>query len=98
MIIVQLAREIIDKVLVAFSAVVLLMVAGCDDGRPTRVPIAGTVLVDGKPLTVGDVKFVPQGARPSAGRIGADGRFRLTCYDGGDGAVLGKHRVQVSAS
>jgi hypothetical protein len=96
--IVQPARLIINRVHVALSAVALLIVAGCDDGRPTRVPIAGTVLVDGKPLTVGDVKFVPQGARPSSGKIDPSGRFRLTCYDGGDGAVLGMHRVQVSAS
>jgi hypothetical protein len=96
--IVQAAREMNERVLIALSIVTLLIVAGCDDGRPTRVPIAGTVLVDGKPLTVGDVKFVPQGARPSSGKIDASGRFRLTCYDGGDGAVLGKHRVQVSAS
>jgi hypothetical protein len=96
--IVQPARVMIDRVPVVLSAVMLLFVGGCDDGRPTRVSIAGTVLVDGKPLTVGDVKFVPQGARPSSGRIDASGRFRLTCYDGGDGAVLGMHRVQVSAS
>jgi hypothetical protein len=96
--IVQPARVIINRVQVALSAVALLIAAGCDDGRPTRVPIAGTVLLDGEPLTVGDVKFVPQGARPSSGRIDASGRFRLTCYDGGDGAVLGMHRVQVSAS
>jgi hypothetical protein len=88
----------IKRFVAIFSAVALLFFSGCDDGRPTRVPIAGSVLVDGKPLTVGDVKFVPQGARPSSGKIDASGRFRLTCYDGGDGAVLGKHRVQVSAS
>ena len=52
----------IDRALVAVSGILLLIVAGCDDGRPTRVAIAGTVLVDGKPLMVGDVKFVPQGA------------------------------------
>jgi hypothetical protein len=95
---VQPVRVMMDRFRIAISAVVVLTVAGCDDGRPMRVSIAGTVLVDGKPLTVGDVKFVPQGARPSSGKIDASGRFRLTCYDGGDGAVLGVHRVQVSAS
>jgi hypothetical protein len=98
MYIMQSARVMIHRVLIALITVLLFVVAGCDDGRPTRVPIAGTVLVDGKQLTVGDVKFVPQGARPSSGRIDASGRFRLTCYDGGDGAVIGMHRVQVSAS
>jgi len=75
----------------------LSVVAGCDD-RPTRVPVSGTVLIDGQPLRRGNIKFVPENGRPSAGKIGEDGRFTLTCYDGNDGALLGTHRVQVSAS
>jgi hypothetical protein len=76
----------------------LLPAGGCGDGRPTRVPVSGSVLIDGKPLTVGSVRFVPEGARPSAGNLDGEGRFKLTCYDGEDGAVLGTHRVQISAS
>jgi hypothetical protein len=72
-------------------------VFGCDS-RPTRVHISGQVLIDGKPLTVGDVKFVPEGARPSSAKLDKEGRFTLTCYDGNDGAIPGHHRVQVSAS
>src|SRR4051812_37196077 len=34
----------------------------------------------------------------STGEIGPDGRFTLTCYDGKDGALPGKHRVQVDAN
>ncbi len=71
---------------------------GCRDGRPTRVRVSGRVLVDGEPLTHGHVRFVPEGARPSGGIVDSDGRFTLTCYDGQDGAVLGTHRVEVSAS
>jgi len=71
--------------------------AGCGDGRPERVPVAGQVLIDGKPLTLGYIRFVPADARPSGGQIGADGRFTLTCYDGQDGAVLGPHRIEVAA-
>lgn len=62
------------------------------------MPVSGQVLIDGKPLAKGTVRFVPQGARPSSGSLDESGHFRLTCYDGGDGAVLGKHRVQVTAS
>jgi hypothetical protein len=72
--------------------------AGCGDGRPARVPVSGIVLIDGQPLTLGNIKFVPEAGRPSLGKIEADGRFTLTCYDGGDGAIPGTHRVQVSAS
>ncbi len=71
--------------------------AGCGDGRPARVPVAGQVLIDGKPLTLGYIRFVPPDARPSGGEIGPDGRFTLTCYDGQDGAVLATHRIEVAA-
>jgi hypothetical protein len=76
----------------------LLSGAGCSDGRPDRVRVSGRVLIDGKPLTFGDVKFVPEGARPSSGKLDENGRFTLTCYDGDDGAVPGIHRVQVAAN
>jgi hypothetical protein len=73
-------------------------VFGCGDGRPARVPVSGIVLIDGQPLARGNIKFVPQKGRPSAGRIGEDGRFALTCYDGNDGAIPGTHRVQVASN
>ena len=71
--------------------------AGCGEGRPERIAVSGKVLIDGKPLTQGVVQFVPVGARPSAGKLDADGRFTLRCYDGGDGVVPGTHRVMISA-
>src|SRR5262249_25967947 len=82
---------------VAFTGIVAL-VAGCGDGRPHRVPVSGQVLIDGKPLTYGDLKFVPEGARPSYAKLDSNGGFTLTCYDGNDGAVPGLHRVAVSGS
>ena len=42
---------------------------GCGDGRPARVPVAGRVLIDGKPFERGYVRFVPQGADPPADRL-----------------------------
>jgi hypothetical protein len=79
-------------------ACTVIALAGCSDGRPTRVPVSGTVLIDGQPLTRGHVKFVPTNGRPSLGKIGEDGKFNLTCFDGSDGAILGTHRVQVSSN
>jgi hypothetical protein len=82
----------------ALSALLLVgFVMGCD-GRPERVPVAGVVLIDGQPLTSGNIKFVPKNGRPSAGKIDTDGHFNLTCYDGNDGALLGTHRVQISSN
>jgi hypothetical protein len=85
----------VPSLIVAVCCAVLA--SGCDD-RPTRVPVSGIVLIDGQPLTRGNIKFVPENGRPSAGQIGADGRFTITCYDGNDGALPGKHRVQVASN
>ena len=80
------------------GAALMIAFAGCGDGRPPRVPVSGSVLIDGQPLTRGNIKFVPEGGRPSAGSIGEDGKFTLTCYDGNDGAIPGMHRVQVASN
>lgn len=72
--------------------------AGCSDGKPTRVPVSGTVLIDGKPLAMGSIQFVPDGARASGGGIDNQGHFVLTCYSPGDGAVVGKHKVRITAA
>ncbi len=71
--------------------------SGCGDGRPTRVPVSGVVLIDDQPLTYGYVRFAPPDSRASAGSLNSDGRFTLTCFTPGDGAVLGKHQVSVIA-
>jgi hypothetical protein len=87
-----------SKMLRVFLLVFLAVVIGCGDGRPTRVLVSGTVTIDGAPVTRGSIKFVPEKGRPSSGEIGPDGRFTLTCYDGNDGALPGKHRVQVDGN
>jgi hypothetical protein len=73
-----------------------LGVFGCGDGRPERVPVSGQVLIDGKPLSVGYIRFVPSGSRPSTGKIQPDGRFTLGCYALDDGVVQGTHTIEVN--
>jgi hypothetical protein len=80
------------------AALASLAISGCGDGRPARVPISGQVLIDGQPLKFGVVKFVPDQGRPSSGKLDADGRFALHCFDDADGAVLGHHHVAVYAN
>jgi hypothetical protein len=82
--------------------VVILVVGGaaavgCGDGRPTRVPVAGIVTIDGEPLKMGMIKFAPAGQRPAIGAIDGEGRFTLTTYEKGDGVITGTHRVSVTA-
>jgi hypothetical protein len=71
------------------------LACGCGDGRPKRVPVSGKVLIDGEPLKFGAVVFAPETGRASTGPLDANGHFSLTCYTQNDGALLGKHRVQV---
>lgn len=73
------------------------LLLGCGDGRPSRVPVSGQVLIDGQPLKHGVVSFVPTGARASFGKLDDQGRFTLGCFEQADGAVVGLHRVQVAA-
>jgi len=75
----------------------LAAAVGCSDGRPERINVSGRVTIDGKPLTLGNVKFVPEGARASSGSIDSEGRFTLGCYEDDDGVVPGLHRIQVSS-
>ncbi len=71
--------------------------AGCGDGRPERVPVAGVVTIDGTPLNRGFITFVPEQGRSSSGDIDAQGRFELFSYKPGDGVLLGNHKVEVVA-
>jgi hypothetical protein len=71
--------------------------AGCGDGRPTRVPVAGVISIDGEPLTAGSIMFVTDAGRPAGGSIDSEGRFALTCYEPGDGAMPGHYRVKITA-
>jgi hypothetical protein len=78
--------------LVSFVSVV-----GCGDGRPQRVPVSGTVLIDGAPVPHGFVTFAPPKGRSASGQLDKQGRFTLTSYEPGDGTLAGTQRVAVLA-
>ena len=59
--------------------------------------MTGKVLIDGKPLTYGYIRFVPKGARPSGAKLDDQGQFTLSCYGENDGIIPGVHRVSVNA-
>ena len=40
--------------------------------------------------------FVGDSGRPAGSSIDSQGHFSLTCYEPGDGAMLGKYRVKVT--
>lgn len=81
---------------IAIGLFSMLALPGCDDGRPRRFPVSGRVLIDGKPLKFGFVRFVPADARPSGGQLDHQGHFCLSCFEECDGAVPGTHKVSIS--
>ena len=84
-------------------ALVVMFAAGCGSSSFDVAPVSGQVTVEGKPLTGKYmVIFSPIAAgakdragRAAAGQIEADGRYSLSTYEPGDGAVVGPHRVAV---
>jgi hypothetical protein len=89
--------RIVDTTIAVALTIACCLTLGCGDGRPQRVPVSGQVLIDGKPLTTGGVRFTPLSGRPSSGSIDSEGRFSLMTYEAGDGCTLGAHRISVVA-
>lgn len=75
----------------------VIAVGGCGDDRPERVPVAGTLTIDGKPLAKAFVNFYPASGRPSNARTDEAGRFVLGCFEDDDGAQVSTHEVSVIA-
>lgn len=74
-----------------------LFVSGCGESWPSRVPVSGTVLIDGKPLTSGRIQFVSGSGRAAYGIIDEEGHFSLSTYEPNDGCVLGNFRISIAA-
>jgi hypothetical protein len=83
--------------------VALLIALGCagkdrwQAGRPPIVPAAGVVTHDGQPLAGANVVFLPKsGSHTAFARTDEQGKFQLTTFDSGDGAVAGDYDVTVT--
>jgi hypothetical protein len=87
--------------LVAALGAALLFPACAKSERKPVYPVEGRVLFDGKPVPGAQVILHPLGddkdhpVRP-LGQVAADGTFRLTTYDAGDGAPEGAYAVTVA--
>ncbi|WP_425395236.1 hypothetical protein [Aeoliella sp.] len=85
------------RLCVASLLVGAFAMVGCSDGRPERVPVSGTLTIDGQPLAGAFVNFYPASGRPSNGRTDESGRFVLGCFEDDDGAQVSTHEVSVIA-
>jgi hypothetical protein len=79
-----------------------LAAPGCGSG-PRYVPVSGTVRLNGEPYKDAVVTFQPMATatnsnpgRGSSAFTDASGRFELLNFDGGKGAVPGKHRIRIA--
>jgi hypothetical protein len=77
-------------------AMALLCMVGCGNNHGC-VPVGGTVSYKGKPVTEGEVSFIPvEGdGRTGRGEISSSGVYQLTSFNPGDGVVPGKYKVSV---
>ncbi len=77
----------------------VLLAAGCSSApgdRPKTAPVRGLVTYRGEPLAGARVTFFnPEANRSAIGETGPDGRFTLTTFEKGDGAVPGRQQVTV---
>lgn len=76
-----------------------VMAIGCrDPGMAPTTRAGGTVRYHGQSVAEVTVIFTPAQGRPAVGVTDASGRFRLSTFRPGDGAVPGMHKVTLSSS
>lgn len=84
-------------ILLTMVAAVGCTSGGGDTNRPKTYPVTGTVTLDGAPVAGASVKFqLADGSRSALGTTDASGKYTLTTFEAGDGAVAGEYRVAVT--
>jgi hypothetical protein len=78
---------------VQLLALALAVFTGCSDG-PQRMPVKGTVSLDGQPLATGSLLMTPLKKGPVAGCDIKNGRFEMS---GERGPGPGEYRVEITA-
>ncbi len=78
-----------------FGVLALLAVSGCG-GDQNIADVGGRVTLDGKPLPLATVEFIPANGRPSAAKTDDDGNYRLWYTHETPGALIGPHSVRIS--
>ena len=81
-------------VLLAAAALPSLGCGGSD--RPKTIETTGIVTYKGAPVEGAQVMFTSPTARPATATTNAEGRFELTTFEPGDGAVEGEHQVTIT--
>ena len=77
--------------------ILLITALGCSQSDQGIVHVEGSVSLNGEPLDSGIVSFFPESGRGATGFIEQDGTFTLGTLEKDDGAILGIHKVTVTA-
>ena len=73
------------------------LMSGCGGDRgPERVVVSGTITYNGKPISRGLIRFVPdaKSSVPSAAAEIVDGQYRAASYGG---VAVGTHKIEIDA-
>ena len=75
-------------------AILSQQASGCR--RSDMVPVSGRVTFEGQPVPQAVVRFLHDARPMAAGGTDADGRYRLTTRQPGDGAYFGRCKVMIA--
>jgi hypothetical protein len=96
------SKKMLHKCIAA--ALAALVVAGCGSGLPKTIRVSGRVTFDGQPPPgPGKIYFLPTEpapgfpSRPAKGDYDADGRYRATTFEPGDGLMPGKYLISIES-
>jgi len=81
---------------VATLSAILVILNGCGPSYPQTFPVSGTVRLAGQPVAGAAVVFTPDEGQQATGTTDKSGRFELSTFQLGDGALPGTHRVTVA--
>jgi hypothetical protein len=81
----------------AVGGLLAACLGGCGRRLPPVAAVSGSVTIDGRPVSGGIVMFHPGRGRSAVGTTDAAGRYTLTTFRPGDGAILGRHTVTIDA-
>ncbi|QDV27149.1 carboxypeptidase-like regulatory domain-containing protein [Aureliella helgolandensis] len=81
------------------SALLVSFLVGCGDSLPKTEPVTGMVTLDGAPVPMAMVTFLPDdqaNGTPATAQTDAEGNFSLTTFNSGDGALAGTYQITVA--
>ncbi len=91
--------RMISRLLLVLMLSVLVPACGTPAGsdRPATYPVSGTVTMNGQPVARATLSFqLVDGSGSAAGVTDNEGRYKLTTFAAGDGALPGQYVVAIT--